>query len=293
MAKSLADLQFRFQIPGLTFDNEQRGLIRARFSDLMVTGEVYLHGAHCTAWQPAGQSPVLWMSAESYFEDGKPIRGGVPICFPWFGSHPTNKDAPGHGTARIKSWDLQSVVIKDSGGVRLEFSTDVAPFEVRYAVAFGQRLTLELKVTVPKTHSQSERYEDALHTYLSISDIRQVSISGLERIDYIDKVGQVTQRPATGQPITFEGETDRVYVGTVDTCTLHDPGLNRKIVVRKSGSRSTVIWNPWIAKSARMPDFGDNEWPGMVCIETANVGEQAITLAPGQSHTTTAEISVE
>jgi glucose-6-phosphate 1-epimerase len=145
---------------------------------------------------------------------------------------------------------------------------------------------------VPGT-STSQRFEDALHTYFSVSDVRSVSISGLEQARYIDKVDGAAEKSATGNAIVFMGETDRVYLNTVAECQLIDPDRKRTIVISKSGSQSTVVWNPWIAKSARMPDFGDHEWPEMVCIETANVGSNAIELAPNTSHTTTVVIRVQ
>ena len=137
------------------------------------------------------------------------------------------------------------------------------------------------------------RFEDALHTYFSVSDVRNISITGLEQARYIDKVDGAAEKPATGSAIEFMGETDRVYLNTVAECQLVDPDLERTIVIAKSGSRSTVVWNPWIAKSARMPDFGDHEWPEMVCIETANVGSNAIELALNTSHSTTVVIRVQ
>ena len=284
-------LEQRFSVPGVTFD-EQVGLIRVKAQSTVATGELYLHGAHCAAWQPAGQAPVLWMSQLSNFHADKPIRGGVPICFPWFGPNASNKSLPAHGSARLQPWDLADVETDATGAVCLKCVTRIEPFDLEYKVHFGKKLTLSLTTLLPSTHKSPEQFEDALHTYFSISDIHQVTISGLEQIAYIDKVDHAKDIPATSAVIQFTGETDRIYLDTLDTCVLHDPGWNRRIVVHKSGSRSTIVWNPWVDKSARMPDFGNDEWPGMVCIETANVGPLAIQLQPGEQHTTTAIIEV-
>ncbi|MCC6512057.1 MAG: D-hexose-6-phosphate mutarotase [Pirellulaceae bacterium] len=293
MAQTLSELTQQFSIPGVHFDDQAGGLIRATVRNDVASGELFLLGAHCTRWHPTGQAPVLWMSRESLFQPGKPIRGGVPICFPWFGAHATDPSAPGHGSARLKNWDLKHVSTQRDGAVSVILTTHIAPFDVQYAIEFGQTLKLSLATSLPASHTRPERFEDALHTYLCVSDIHQVSISGLESVPYSDKMANGDIKPPAQSPIVFTCETDRVYSDTDHTCVLHDPGLSRRVSVHKSGSQSSVIWNPWIAKSARMPDFGDDEWTGMLCIETANVGHNAIVLQPGGHHTTTAELTVE
>ncbi len=284
-------LQQRFAVPGVTFD-EHHGLSRVIIHTPALSGEMFLHGAHVARWQPAGQVPVLWMSEQSYYQADKPIRGGVPICFPWFGPHPSDNTQPAHGLARIRAWELSEVTRADDDSVQVTCVTRIEPFEISYRVEFGAKLKLSLTTRLATGHPHSVSFQDALHTYFHISDIRRVQITGLEKVAYIDKMDEAKVKAATQVPIEFTGETDRVYFQTSDPCTLHDPGLNRQIVVGKSGSQSTIVWNPWIDKAARMPDFGDDEWPGMVCIETANVGSDAIELQPGQSHTTTVQISV-
>ncbi len=285
-------LQQRFLIPGLTFETGRGGLIRAVIQTPVVMGELYLHGAHVTAWQPSGNEPVLWMSQASCFDSGKPIRGGVPICFPWFGAHPSDSAAPAHGKARITSWELLNAEQSSDGGVVLELETTVEPFRLKFRVEFGAALKMSLTVSLPAEHGALALFEEALHTYLTVGDIQQVWIEGLEKTAYLDKVGNVRDRPSAGEPIRFEGETDRVYQNTTSPCVLHDPILKRTVTVSKSGSESTVVWNPWIEKASRMPDFGNNEWLGMVCIETANAGARTIALEPGQSHTMTAVIAI-
>lgn len=292
MSIDLNNLQQQFTVPGLTFDQGPGNLIFARIQTPVATGEISLYGAHVAAWQPAGHKPVLWMSKASAFELGKPIRGGVPICFPWFGAHPSDSTAPAHGKARITSWELLSAEQSSDGGVVLELETTVEPFRLKFRVEFGAALKMSLTVSLPAEHGALALFEEALHTYLTVGDIQQVWIEGLETTAYLDKVGGVRDRPCAGEPIRFEGETDRVYQDTTAPCVLHDPMLNRTVTVSKTGSESTVVWNPWIEKASRMPDFGNDEWPGMVCIETANAGARTIALEPGQSHTMSAEIAV-
>jgi glucose-6-phosphate 1-epimerase len=288
----LDELKRTFSIPGISFEDSKAGLRRIRIQTPRVDGEVYLHGAHVTHFQPQGQAPVLWMSKSSYFEDGKPIRGGVPICFPWFGPHATDSSLPGHGWARLAAWRLVSCGRTDNEGVAIELEHQVGDFQLSYTIRMGTELRLSLTTRLLLSSTQAQTFEDALHTYFAISDIRSVAVEGLESTAYIDKVGGPVQRDATGSPIVFQGETDRVYLNTRHSCRLVDKGMMRTIQVSKSGSLSTVIWNPWIDKSKRMPDFGNDEWERMVCIETANVGDHAIHLKPGDLHTTEVTISL-
>lgn len=289
---SCTELAEQFCLPGLHFESGSGGLVRAVIRTSAVSGEIYLQGAHVTSWQPAGHEPVLWMSRASNFEKGKPIRGGVPICFPWFGPHPNDSIAPAHGLARTSEWTLGDVWTTADGGIGLFLQTRIDPFLIGFRAEFGQVLKMTLCTQLPNRAAGPQRFEDALHTYFSVGDVRLISISGLEGADFIDKAGSTTRKSATGMPIGFSGETDRVYVSTESACVLYDSACKRSIHVSKSGSGSTVVWNPWIEKSRRMADFGDDEWTRMVCIETANVADNAIELLPGKSHSTEAVISV-
>ena len=293
LMQTVQSLCKQFKVPGLHFEAGQGGLTKAVIATPVASGELYLQGAHVTSWQPAGHAPVLWMSRSSLFQPGKPIRGGVPICFPWFGPHASDPSAPAHGFARTALWEVTEARTTADGVISLSLQTRIDSFSVRFTVEFGPVLQMTLTTEPGPGSSTGLRFEDALHTYLSVSDVRNVSITGLEQVRYIDKVDGAAEKPATGAAIEFTGETDRVYFTTDSECHLHDPGRNRTIAISKSGSQSTVVWNPWIAKSARMPDFGDHEWPEMVCIETANVGVNAVELAPKSIHSTTVVIQVQ
>ncbi len=293
LMQTVQSLCEQFKVPGLHFEAGQGGLTKAVIATPVASGEIYLQGAHVTSWQPAGHAPVLWMSRSSLFQPGKPIRGGVPICFPWFGPHASDPSAPAHGFARTALWEVTEARTTADGVISLSLQTHIDSFSVRFTVEFGPVLQMTLTTEPGPGSSTDLRFEDALHTYFSVSDVRNVSITGLEQVRYIDKVDGAAEKPATGAAIEFTGETDRVYLATDSECHLHDPGRNRTIAISKSGSLSTVVWNPGIAKSARMPDFGDHEWPEMVCIETANVGVNAVELAPKSIHSTTVVIQVQ
>ncbi|MEM1108205.1 MAG: D-hexose-6-phosphate mutarotase [Planctomycetota bacterium] len=249
----------------------------------------YLHGAHVTHWQPADHEPVLFTSAEAVYRDGKAIRGGVPICFPWFNAHPTDPDAPAHGLVRASTWQLTQTA-QGPAGVETQMVTNLPTLHANYRATFGKQLTLNLTVT--NTSDTDQTFEAALHTYLAVGDVKQVFIAGLENADYIDQLQDNKLCTQDDQPLTFTAETDRIYVDNQATCTLTDPTLNRQITIEKLGSLSTVVWNPWVDKSARTADFGDDEWTGMCCIESANIGDDAVRLAPGESHTLLVRVSV-
>ncbi len=268
--------------------------------------ELYLHGAHLTHFRAAGR-PILWMSEQSWFEPGKPIRGGVPICWPWFGPHPENPELPSHGFARLREWSVAGVesVLKDrtpgepsQRRIQLELRDDAEtrrlwPCEFALKLTIVQGVCLEMTLETTNLGDQPFEITEAMHSYLGVSDVRNIRIEGLENVPYLDKVDGGARKQQGDEPVTFDGEVDRPYLGTVSACTLVDEGMRRKIVVGKEGSRSTVVWNPHAAKAARMEDYGDDEWPGMVCIETANVHDDAVSVKPGGKHAMTTRIEAQ
>jgi glucose-6-phosphate 1-epimerase len=285
--------------PTVSLDAGEGGLPRLHVDNPHGHAEIYLHGAHVTAWQPAGQAPVLWISSASQWNAAKPIRGGVPICFPWFGPHASDPSAPSHGFARLRDWTLVEARDGEQGETRVAFEltpSESPPaawphaFAATYRVSVGPSLTLALEVHNPGPEAFS--FEEALHTYFAVRDVREVTVSIVEAGEYLDKVGGTTMRNQGPEPIRFVAETDRIYLNTQAACTIVDPGLGRSIEMEKRGSDATVVWNPWVAKARAMADFGDDEWPEMVCVETANVNVHAVTLAPGERRVMTVSIGV-
>ncbi|MFT4176428.1 MAG: D-hexose-6-phosphate mutarotase [Luteolibacter sp.] len=286
------------EIPGIaTFSEGPCGLVQLRIQTPLASALIYPYGAHIAAYQPAGAAPVIFTSSRSQFEKGKPIRGGVPVIFPWFGPR---ENAPLHGLVRTLDWDLESLTSQDGQTVEvvLKLSSSDATrafwphdFNLRLLVTVGSSLTITLEVENPS--SEAFQYEEAFHTYFSVGNVRDVTVTGLSGATYIDKQDGFQRKLRGDEPVTFTAETEEFYVDTTATCEVIDPALGRRIVIGKSGSTTTVVWNPWIAKAAAMPDFADDEWSSMVCVETANAGENLLTLAPGETHRMTAEIFVK
>jgi glucose-6-phosphate 1-epimerase len=259
---------------------------------------VHDHGAHVTEWTP-DDTPVLWTSEYARFVPKVGIRGGMPICFPWFANGRRGHKTPAHGFARLSPWKLRRALVV--GGVtKLEWqlTPEMIPeiegvdpdrnnFDVRCLQQFDETLTVTLRIR--NTDSHPLVVEEALHTYFHVADIGQVLVHGLTGAEYLDKLTGAYDTQIG--PVRFEGEVDRVYWagGTIE---IHDPVLGRAIVVTSANSANTVVWNPWIDKAAQMSDFGDDEWTGMVCVETANVRDNVLHLNPGQAHDMAVHISV-
>lgn len=295
----LESLRHRFAAADyLTFSEIAPDFIAIEVKTAFSAATIALQGAHVMTWQPAGQKPVIWLSKAAKFAPGKSIRGGVPLCWPWFGPHATEAAYPGHGFARTIPWLVVDAWQLPDGRVRLEFEpvmNDAAcaqwphPSLVRNIVTVGQELEVELATT--NTGHAAFPLGQALHTYFQIGDIRQASVAGLEGCSFIDKVDGGKRKKQKGA-VAFSGETDRVYLGTAGCCGIVDPVLKRTILVTSTGSRSTVVWTPWEEKAAKMGDFGrEGPWK-MVCVETANAADDVITLAPGEAHRMTAQYRV-
>jgi glucose-6-phosphate 1-epimerase len=249
-----------------------------------------LHGAHVTAWQPSGQAPVIWMGSRSWFEAGKAIRGGIPICWPWFGPA-AEAGQPAHGLVRQTAWSLEALRVEADGTAVAELGLELAEpaARLRAVMRFGARLEVELAAT--NLGAAPIEVGEALHTYLAVSDVRRIAVRGLAGVWGEDRVAAPV--PVVGpERLGFEKETDLLFQGHEGEIVVEDPGWGRRLRVGKRGSRSTVVWNPWTAKAARMPDYGDHEWPGMVCVEAANAGGDVYRLQPTEAHIlgTTVEI---
>ena len=283
----------------ITFASTADGLPIAQIRNSYAAASVAVQGGHVITFQPHGQQPVLWVSSLSAFALGKTIRGGIPVCWPWFGSHPTDPSKPFHGFVRAAMWQVRgtSVGPVDATEIRLGLTESEASlalwphaFDLEIVVTVGAQLRVELIARNPG--DQPFVSGGALHSYYTVGDVRRIAIHGLDGCDYLDKVEGFKRKTQHG-PVTIEGETDRVYLDTAAACVIEDPALDRRIGIAKAGSRTTVVWNPWAEKAKQIADFDDQEYLSMVCVETANADTDVAIVAPGGEHRLSAVIGLE
>jgi len=295
MQQSLAELTAQFLLEGIRFSERSSGYSTLWVENRHATAEIALQGAQVMTYQPQGQQPVIWLSSEATLKPGKSIRGGVPICWPWFGPHAEDASKPGHGYARTVDWRLLEASHSDNGATQLTFElieSDATralwphPTPVRLQITVGQTLLLTLS-----THNAGPnplRLSEALHTYFAVSDIADVAIVGLEGVTFYDKVDNLACKIQEGA-VKISSEVDRVYINTNAECIIEDPGYQRRIHILAPNCYSTIVWNPWQDKAQAMGDLGDNGYRRMVCLESGNALENSVNLPSGETH----EISVE
>lgn len=283
------------------FIRDESGLDYIEIDNHLATAKIALQGAHVMAWQPKSQQhPVLWLSSNARYVPGRSIRGGIPICWPWFGAHPTDSTLCPHGFARVMPWQVVDAETLNNGATRIELQM-LEPAESKRQLSYPHLLTVTitvgetLRLDLATTNKADHPFMvgEALHTYFHVSDVATIQIQGLQDTLYADKVFNYERRVET-HDVQFKSEFDRVYLNTNADCMIHDAGLNRQIRISKSGSQSTVIWNPWEEKANQMVDMGKpDEWREMICVETANALENSVVISPGRTHTMSVEYRVE
>lgn len=297
---NLAELNQKYAIPGhVSFRDVADGMAAAEVANAHAEALIVLQGAHLATWRPRGQEPVIWLSPLAKFAPGKSIRGGVPVCWPWFGPHATDAKLPGHGFARTVMWDVRETRALPDGSTFLCFElveTEATRAQwphlssVRLEITVGATLRVEL---VTRNDSATPfGLGEALHTYFHISDLGNMKITGLENCDYLDKVGTPARRSQQGA-VVIGSEVDRIYLDVPGDCLIEDAGFKRRIRIHGEGARSAVVWNPWIEKAEKMGDFGPEGYRGMVCVETANAADNVVMVAGGEEHRVAAVYSVE
>ena len=276
-----------FEIPGAIQTVSTGALSKLVVTTGFSTAEIYLHGAHVTQFQKNGEAPLIFMSAKSHFAPGKPIRGGVPICFPWFGPR---EGEPAHGLARLLSWELAETSAAKDGSVvvRLRLPQELlkpewSALKTEFVVTVAETLAMEL-IATNESGGKAAAIENCLHTYLQVGDIGAVSLSGLEGAPFDDFAFGANGARRKGDParLRITQETNRVYPDNTAAVEIRDEKLKRTVRVEKFNSKSTVVWNPWTTQP--MPeDWGPAEHEQMVCVESGNVKQNRLSLAPGKA----------
>jgi len=257
------------------------------------SAEVYLQGAHITSFKNSKGTELLFMSTKVIFQQGKAIRGGIPICWPQFGPG----DLPQHGFARVSNWNIKETSYNDSVVVvtlTLSDSDETRKlwnhsFSLDYRISLlADVLRVELIVSNTNQDNRDFTFTGALHSYYKVEDARKSHVIGLKDVKYRDKV-KSTDETESNEQITFTGETDRVYFNAPNEVKLVDQS-NGTLSVKTNNYDDVVVWNPWIKKCKDTPDLGDDDWINMVCVEAGAIGKP-ITLSTGSKWNGRQEIS--
>lgn len=270
--------------------------IRRGTHELVITQQ----GAQVLSYRQGDQPPLIWLSEQAAYAPGQSVRGGIPICWPWFGAlernpqavqalHNSPSSAPAHGGVRGLDWQLLGIDNQDDAVV-IQFALDTRqqplpdwPHEAQLNLRVRLDDRLHLSLCTDNPGNQPLPFSQALHSYFAVSDIRQVHVEGLAGCRYVETLEGWQQREQLGD-LRFTGETDRIYLDTPPTLSIVDPLWQRRLHLHSSGSHSAVLWNPWIDKAKRLSQFADDAWTGMLCIEHANVLDDMLILAPGEQH---------
>lgn len=291
-------LNRRFGIAGIAqIIAGKGGFPIVRVTSPAAQAEVSLYGAQVFSWKPAGAEEVLFLSQQSRFEPGHAIRGGIPVCFPWFRGKADNPKAPSHGFVRTKEWRLDSLRADDDGSVTLvcvtagdDSTRGLWPHDFLIAYRIRIAATLRLELSIMNRGTNPLRFEEALHTYFRIGDIHQAQVSGLNAVTYLDNTDGNRSKRHDG-PLALTAPIDNAYdaEGPAD---ILDPVLHRRLRTEKHHSSTTIVWNPWQQGAASLSDLGNDEWQQMLCVEAGNILNAAVSLAPGEEHTLRATLSV-
>ena len=293
-------LEDKFSIEGeVGFAELEEDLVFLTVSNKYADADICLYGAHVTSFRPANSSELLWMSPESNFEEGKPIRGGIPVCFPWFGPHKTDPQLPQHGFARLMYWDVISTFTLSSGETMVVLQLSSSPETKAYwPYDFKAQLTVvvgpTLKVTLHVTNISKEAFEYgcALHSYFALSSIENLCIEGLQNTAYYNQLTGENGRQEE-EILQIHEPLTRHYLDTESPVIIEDTVFRKKVQVAKSGSKVTTVWNPGEETSMAIADLPDDGYETFVCVETVNAFTDMVSLLPGQSHETTTMISRE
>jgi D-hexose-6-phosphate mutarotase len=276
------------------------GLLTAEITNAHASASICLQGGHVLGWQPFSTAePVLWMSPDAQIATGKSIRGGIPVCWPWFGAHASHAGFPAHGFARTQAWQVKGCRSLDDGSTELSLTMPITAavqtmwsHQAQLDMLINVGTSLKIALITRNLGNSDFNITEALHSYFSVSDIAQIQVTGLDGVHFHDKAAGWTEGDQVGV-IGFDGEVDRVYVNSPQRCSIVDTALKRSIHIAKLGSQSTIVWNPGAARAAQMGDLGSEGWKRFVCVESGNALENVVTVAAGKSHTLAVEYRVE
>ena len=287
---TIEQLNTQFGIAGqLEFIAGNGGLPMIQVKTAKAKALISIHAGQVLSYQPAGEAEdVMFLSAKAYYQDGKAIKGGAPICWPWFGADPEGKGHPGHGFVRNRGWNVVATEALANGDIKVTVGLNDTPetqaiwphaFSLRQEIVIGDSLNLSL--ITRNTGKEKFTITQAFHTYFKVGDISRAKVSGLAGCDYLDKAGGGnTQKHQTGD-VTIDAEVDRIYLNVGNTLTIGDAALNRRIQVTSQNSKTAVVWNPWEKIAKDMADLEDHDYQRLLCVETTNAADDVREVAPG------------
>jgi len=297
---TLAVLNQKFGIHNqLEFTENNEGFVIISITNAYATAQVSSYAGQVLSFKPNNQAEdLLFLSDQIVYQHGKALRGGIPICWPWFGDDTSGFDRPAHGFVRNQQWTVlaseQCVDGRTAITLGLRYSDEslaVWPykFDLQLHVIVGE--SLEISLTTHNLDNKDITITQALHTYFTISDVDHTAIQGLDEYAYLDKLDNFNSKVQSGD-IVVDKEVDRVYQYSPEQVLLIDKGLNRTIKISSSGSAATIVWNPWSTSVTKISDLAPLSYKQFVCVETANAARDVCTVAEGKSHTITAKYEV-
>ena len=284
----------------LEFVEIEHGFTYIEINNARAHATISTYSGQVLSYRPKGQAhDLLFVSDKAYYEDGKAIKGGIPVCWPWFGPDPDDQGRPAHGFVRNRQWQVAASESLADGSTRVVMSltdSDATrsiwphPFRLSIEITVGDSLRVEL--VTHNSGAESVTISQALHTYFRVGDIGKVRVLGLEGTDYIDKVDGSAWKTQTG-PVMINGEVDRIYTGVAGELVIDDATLGRKIHISSTGCSTAVVWNPWAETAASMADLEDDDYKKMICVETANAGPETVEIAAGSEYRLEAAYTIE
>ena len=290
----------RYEIDGeLRFIKSDHGFIYAEINNARAHATVSTYSGQVLSYRPKDrQEDLLFVSGKAYYEAGKAIKGGIPVCWPWFGADPENQGRPAHGFVRNRQWQVSGSESLADGATKIVMSlTDndatraLWPHPFRLDIEITVSDSLKVELVTHNTGNDSITISQALHTYFRVGDIGKVSVHGLDGLQYLDKTHDAACLTQSG-PLTISAEVDRIYTGVRGDLTIDDSSLGRRIVIASSGCSTAVVWTPWVEIAASMADLEDDDYRHMLCVESANAGPETVEIAAGEAYRLAAEYTV-
>jgi len=282
------------------FFQDNHGLIAVKIKNKVAEATIMLYGAHVLSYKPINQKELLWMSRTSFFEVGKPIRGGIPVCFPWFGPNPNDSNLPIHGFARLKNWSLLNTESLNNGSSSLilglesnEETLTIWPHPFKATIEFIVGNELSVKLTINNIGDNSFICTNALHSYFNISNVDNVNLHGLSECEYSNSLNNGAIEKQEENLLLINKELNRRYINHAGATLIEDKLWARTINVAKLNSKITVVWNPWVETTKKMTDMTADAYKSFVCIEAANTLDDSIEVNPGATHTLGTIISIK